>query len=39
MSRGFGWVQRACLRVIKNYEKTDKNKWPTTFDIAAKVYD
>ena len=36
MSRGPGWVQRACLAVIQEYETT--NDWPTTLDIAAAVY-
>src|SRR5262249_49071524 len=36
MSRGLGWVQLACLHVIKRYE--DKAEWPTTYNIAAYVY-
>jgi len=36
MSRGPGWVQMACLWVIRNYE--DDGESPTTFDIAAAVY-
>jgi len=36
MGRGLGWVQWACLKVIKDYEQADD--WPTTFNIAAYVY-
>jgi hypothetical protein len=36
MSRGLGWVQTACLQQIKKYEEDEE--WPTTFDIAAAVY-
>lgn len=36
MSRGLGWVQQACLRVIRKYE--DGKRWPTTFNIAADIY-
>ena len=36
MSRGMGWVQMACLwRIRKDEESGD---WPTTYDIAAYVY-
>ena len=37
MGRGLGWVQTACLEHIKGYEEDDE--WPTTFDIAASVYE
>ena len=37
MGRGLGWVQTACLEHIKGYE--DDEDWPTTFDIAAAVYE
>jgi hypothetical protein len=37
MGRGLGWVQTACLSHIKGDEE-DK-EWPTTFDIAASVYE
>ena len=37
MGRGLGWVQTACLEHIKGYE--DDEEWPTTFDIAATVYE
>jgi hypothetical protein len=37
MSRGLGWVQLACLEHIKGYEEDDE--WPTTYDIAAAVYE
>jgi len=36
MGRGMGRVQRACLRVVERYERD--GRWPTTFNIAAKVY-
>ncbi|MGL3104942.1 hypothetical protein [Bradyrhizobium sp. BR 1432] len=36
MSRGLGWVQRECLRVIEDCESTGKKA--TTFTIAAEVY-
>jgi hypothetical protein len=36
MSRGLGWVQRECLRVIEQYEAAGKR--PTTFNIAAEVF-
>ncbi len=36
MSRGLGWVQHACLRVINEYEAAGKT--PTMFNIAAEVY-
>jgi hypothetical protein len=36
VSRGLGWVQRACLTAIREYEAS--GKWPTTFNIAATVY-
>jgi len=36
MSRGLGWVQQACLMVIREYE--DDGKLPTTYNIAATVY-
>jgi hypothetical protein len=36
MSRGPGWVQMACLWRIRKYEEGDD--WPTTYDIAAAVY-
>jgi hypothetical protein len=36
MSRGLGRVQKACLRVISEWKA--KDDWPTTFDIAAEVY-
>jgi hypothetical protein len=36
MSRGLGWVQRECLRVIANYEAVGKR--PTTLNIAADIY-
>jgi hypothetical protein len=35
MSRGLGWLQRECLRVIELYEADGKR--PTTKDIAAVV--
>jgi len=37
MSRGLGWVQQACLRVIREYEEDD-SKLPTTYDIVGAVY-
>jgi phage terminase large subunit-like protein len=36
MSRGLGWVQQACLLVIREYE--DDGELPTTYNIAATVY-
>lgn len=36
MSRGFGWVQRDCLRVIEQFERA--GILPTTFNIVAEVY-
>ena len=36
MSRGLGWLQRECLRVIDDYRLAGKE--PTTFNIAAEVY-
>ena len=36
MGRGMGRVQRACLRVVEQYERD--GRWPTTFNIAAEVY-
>jgi hypothetical protein len=36
VSRGLGWVQRTCLTVIQEYEVS--GEWPTTFSIAATVY-
>jgi hypothetical protein len=36
MSKGLGWTQRECLRVIESYELNGKE--PTTFNIAAAVY-
>ena len=38
MSRGLGWVQQACLRVIREYEEDDSNKLPTTYDFVGAVY-
>jgi hypothetical protein len=42
MSRGLGWVQQAYLRVIREYEASGDEErlwqWPTTFNIAATVY-
>ncbi len=38
MSRGLGKVQRACLRIVEECERVD-DWWPTTYDIAAMVYD
>jgi hypothetical protein len=37
MSRGSGWVQKACLGIIQTYEARGE-WWPTTLDIAAEVY-
>ncbi len=42
MSRGLGWVQQGCLQVIDKYERKagrGQLRLPTTFDIAAGVYD
>jgi hypothetical protein len=36
MSQGLGRVQMACLWIIRNYE--EDGNWPTTYDIAAAVY-
>ena len=36
MSRGLGWVQRACLRIIGEHEAAGNS--PETFNIAAEVY-
>jgi hypothetical protein len=36
MSQGPGRVQWACLWIIRNYE--EDGNWPTTYDIAAAVY-
>jgi len=39
MSRGLGWVQRACLRVIHEHEEeANGGKPPTAYNIAATVY-
>jgi hypothetical protein len=37
MSRGFGWVQMACLWRIKKHDE-ERGELPTTYDIAAYVY-
>src|SRR5262249_31459943 len=36
MSRGLGWVQRACLLVLE--ERGSEDEWSTTYNIAADVY-
>ena len=36
MSKGLGYIQRGCLRVIEEYEAAGKR--PTTFNVAAEVY-
>jgi hypothetical protein len=36
MSRGLGRVQKGCLRIIGEWRV--EGEWPTTFDIAAEVY-
>src|SRR3954471_23830913 len=36
MSKGLGYIQRGCLRVIEEYEAAGKR--PTTFNIAAEIY-
>jgi hypothetical protein len=36
MSKGFGRIQRGCLRVIGEYEVAGKR--PTMFNIASEVY-
>ena len=38
MSRGLGWVQQACFEVICKHEATKKGLWPTTYTIAADIY-
>jgi hypothetical protein len=40
MSRGLGWVQRACLDAIAVYEANYKTEkvLPTTYNITADVY-
>ena len=42
MSRSLGWVQHACLMVIREYEeavkKGSQRGWLTTFNITAEVY-
>ena len=35
MSRGLGWVQSACLVIVKRHEG---KRWPSTYTIAADVY-
>ena len=36
MSKGLGYIQRGCLRVIEEYEAAGKRL--TTFNVAAEVY-
>ena len=38
MSRGLGQIQRACLKVIEEWDHQKWPPWPTTFNIAADVY-
>jgi hypothetical protein len=38
MSRGPGWVQQACFEAICKREATKKDLWPTTYTIAADIY-
>jgi hypothetical protein len=40
VSKGLGWTQQGCLQVIRRYEEAegDKPRPPTTFEIAADVY-
>ena len=38
MSRGLGQTQQACLKVIRRCEDSDDAWWPTTYNIAAEVY-
>ena len=38
MSRGLGWVQQACFEAICKREATKKDLWPTTYTIAADIY-
>jgi len=36
MTRGLGWVQRECLRIIEKYAAAGHR--PTTFNLAADIY-
>jgi DNA topoisomerase IA len=36
--RGLGRVQQTCLQVISQREAKAKDFWPTTYDIAADIY-
>ena len=38
MSRGLGWVQQACFEAICKREATKKDLWPTTYTVAADIY-